>query len=380
MKAFLVASLAALAVAPAASAWVTAGGTAAHTFATSEGSSPPYRTLWEKRPQFGGGGLLEHGVTIAGGRVYGINISGTAFAIDVSSGKILWKNDLPGSFATAPAYSHGRLFVNDHGVPGRKTTRLRALSAATGRVLWSRRLWSEHSEGSPNVVGRRVFVPTINRRAGSFNTSTGKVIAYTLGGRKVWQRRTCGTWQAPVWTGRLFVSGSLCGRVQAFTFGGRLRWSRRIDSPVYAQIGYSAGRVVIPGRTGRVYVLSARSGRSLWSRRVGWLTGYPDCAVTRLRVWCGNMDGTVRAFVARNGRQLWVRDYGVTMMGATTLAHGVLWVVVHELGVGGRILGVRPGSGRVFVQYRGGKYDPVATYGRTVILIHGFYLQAVRGS
>lgn len=369
--------MASLVFAGSASAWTTVGGSSSHPFATTAGATG-FKTAWIAQPRHSRGSLLEHGVTVCDGRVHGVTLWGTLFALNAATGRTIWKRDLPGGYATSPACLNGRLFVNNHGTGRRNSTYLRAFNARTGKRLWARHLWVEHSEGAPNVLRGHVYVAGTNRYR-SWLPNSGKVMSFTVRGRRRWQRKTCGTWQSPVWTGRVLVAGSTCGRVTAFSRDGKVRWRSFIPAPVYAQLGYAAGRVIIPGRKGVVYALGHRRGRRIWARRVGWGIGYPDCAVTRWRVWCGNQNGTVAMLRARNGRPVWKRDLHGRLMGAVTLVRRTLWVAPHDPMSGrGVVLGLRPDNGRIRVRFRSGKYDPAAAAGRTTYLVHSRKVRALR--
>lgn len=386
MRLAVVTLLMMLTLAPAAqAAWTSAGGGAAHTFA-HPGLTASFREAWSKRlaPWDGqGGGLIEHGVTVAGGRVFGTTIDGTTVALDAWTGRTLWARDLGGRFATAPTYSNGRLFVQSFTNPT-----LKALDARTGRVLWKRRLVRGpvgfaqkfgRSEGAPTVVRGRVYVSTFRRLRGTWKPDTGKVLAFTTRGRRLFSRRTCGGWQSPVWTGRYLVSADTCGTVRALTRWGRLAWQRRIGTPTYAQLGYLRGRVIIPARSGRVYALKATTGRRLWMRRVGYGTGYPDCALTRHRVFCANHDGRVAALRMRTGRKVWARRFNRPIFGAVGYSRGFVWVALHPSGRRrGSVVGLRPRNGAVRRRMAGGCYDPFAADGRTIYIIHCTRVRALR--
>jgi outer membrane protein assembly factor BamB len=375
--------LLALLLPTSASAWVTEGGSNGHTFATKQGFPPPYETIWVKRVRHEIGGLLEHAITIGGGRIYAITLRGTVVALSPETGEEIWRREVPGIFATSPSYFRERIYFQSHTArhKRRRAVFLYALDAATGETLWTRILRAAHSEGSPNIVGGNLYIGTVNRNRRTDRYSNGAVRSYTLGGRLRWIRATCGTWQPPVWTGRRLVAADRCGVVRAYTTRGRVVWRTRVASSVGAQLGYAAGRIVVHAKAGIVYALRARSGRQIWARRVGWATGYPDCSVTRSRIVCGNYDGTVAAFTARRGHQLWRRNYGGGLLSAVVATRRMLWIAPFNWQSGrGRVLGLNPRNGRVLLSFWSGRYDPAAADGDRVYIIHSRHIRALQSA
>ena len=168
------------------------------------------------------------------------------------------------------------------------------MRADTGELVWKRWLLpseTAESEGAPLVIGTRVFVTTV-RAPGSY------LVAFsTRTGRRLWARKLCSmSWQAPTWTGRHVVVGDYCGVVRAYTPLGRRVWARDLVGSTYAAMNYRNGSVYASTKRARLYKLSARTGRVRWVASTGQGEGYGECAVGRTRVYCTNLDGTVRSF------------------------------------------------------------------------------------
>jgi outer membrane protein assembly factor BamB len=150
---------------------------------------------------------------IAGRVVFGAGKAGRVVAWDRVSGKRLWTRavgthlhdlgPLPkqpttvcpglwGGVLTPMAYAHGRLFVPvvercmresavDPAFPADLTVGngvLVALSAKTGRQVWSRRLGSP-TTGCATVAGDVVFVPTLEGRVFALAASNGRTLWQT---------------------------------------------------------------------------------------------------------------------------------------------------------------------------------------------------------
>jgi outer membrane protein assembly factor BamB len=346
---------------PVSPAWPTPGGSPART---NEHVSTDVRhpvKIWRRWGQTSGRGrVIEHGVTVAGGRVYGVTIAGTHFAFSALNGSVIWRRDYGRAFATAPTYQGRMLYVN-----GRRPGRLWKLRADTGTVVWSRRViagvTTAESEGAPLVVRRRVFVTT-SRGGGAY------LLAFSARtGRRLWARRLCVlSWQAPTWTGRRVVVGDYCGILRAFTPRGRRVWANDLVGASYAATNYRRGAIYASTKLGRLYKLSARSGRTKWVASTGGSEAFGECAVSRTRVFCPNLDGTVSAFAVRGGRVIWRRHFGERIYGACVLTRGMLWVALHD---SKQIVALGPRQGRVRFRWGSGRYDPAAAWGETLYLV-----------
>ena len=95
--------------------------------------------------------LLEFPPIVAGGKLYFVNNSGFAVALDADTGKQLWKRRIGRLNASSPAYYRHRLYIVNL-VPGHVVK----LDARTGRIIWKRSL-PGRAESSPVVVGRSLY-------------------------------------------------------------------------------------------------------------------------------------------------------------------------------------------------------------------------------
>ncbi|MFK5921590.1 MAG: PQQ-binding-like beta-propeller repeat protein [Verrucomicrobiota bacterium] len=80
-------------------------------------------------------GTQKHAPVCGGGRLYTHTSEGQIFAVEQSTGRILWRRYWPGvhlSF-TSPLYFQGKLLVPQAGIKG---SMMRCLDAATGELLW----------------------------------------------------------------------------------------------------------------------------------------------------------------------------------------------------------------------------------------------------
>jgi outer membrane protein assembly factor BamB len=257
-------------------------------------------------------GAMTSNPIIRGNTVYLQDSSSSVYALDVRSGKLLWKHaiDAPNDGPNGLTISGSRLY-------GATDTTALALDATTGRLLWSRRLANQHEQfvGIAPIVDRgRVYVSTQGFPPG------GRGVLYALAattGRIVWRFQTIkepwahpessgggGSWYAVSidergnvyagianpgpWGGsRAAPNGGSFPGPALYTdslvvlagLTGKLLWYDQVTphdvrdydfqvSPVLASVG--ARRVVFgAGKGGRVVAWDRAAHTRLWSRAVG---------------------------------------------------------------------------------------------------------------
>ncbi|MGN6378674.1 MAG: outer membrane protein assembly factor BamB family protein [Gaiellales bacterium] len=170
-------------------------------------------------------------------------------------------------------------------------------------------------------------------------------------------------------------------------FNGKLIWHHKLKT-VLASPAIGPKMIYLPSYDGRLYALSRKTGRTVWSHYMGgMIEGSP--ALWHGRVFEGTLSGTMRAFNAFTGRQLWsipasgavkqgpavvggrlfFGDYGGTMWCVQATNGHVIWRT-HTAGLAS---GFRSGSffstpavayGRVYIGNTDGKvYSFVASTG-----------------
>jgi outer membrane protein assembly factor BamB len=103
-----------------------------------------------------------------GARIYSLSRAGTVYALDASSGRVVWTAGVGGLGYTTPAVADGRVFAG--GFDGR----LRAFRATSGNELWSTQL-NGRLLGAPVVIGPYVFVSTLEKRTYALRVADGSI-------------------------------------------------------------------------------------------------------------------------------------------------------------------------------------------------------------
>ena len=257
-------------------------------------------------------GAITSNPIIRGNTVYLQDSASSVYALDVRSGALRWKHTID-----APNDGPNGLTISGSRIYGATDTTTLALDAATGRLLWSRRLANQYEQfvGIAPIVDRgRVYVSTQGFTPG------GRGVLYALStatGRIVWRFQTIkvpwphpkesgggGSWNAvsidergnvyagianpDPWggskaspNGRSFPGPALYTDSLVVLAGatGKLLWYDQVTphdvrdydfqvSPILASI--DARRVVFgAGKGGRVVAWDRAAHTRLWSRAVG---------------------------------------------------------------------------------------------------------------
>jgi len=326
---------------------------------------PPYRVVW----RFGGGrSLIEFQPVLAKGALYMLENSGKAYALSARSGKVLWTRHLGALAASSPAWAGGHVFMvaNSAGSAGISSAgpgSVWCLEAKTGRVVWRKHLASA-SESSPLVSGGRVYVGSQDGTVYALNASTGAIR---------WRWRAGGAVKAGVAMSqdRLFV-GDYSGDMTALRAGnGSVLWHAATSGRSFSRAGnfyatpaVAFGRVYAGNTDGFVYSFAARSGQLAWRESTGGYV-YAAPAVAALpgmapAVFTGSYDGHFYALDARTGKVLWKHSAGGTISGAPSLIGRVVYFSTLSKRT---TTGLDARSGRVVWSFGRGAFNPAISDG-----------------
>ena len=211
-----------------------------------------------------------NGLAIAGSRIYGAT-DATALALDAATGRVLWSRRLANRYeqfvGIAPIVDRGRMYVSTQGFPPGGRGVLYALSAATGKIVWRFQTikvpWAHPARsgggGSWNAV-------SVDERG---NVYAGIANPGPWGGSTA----------SP--NGRAFAGPALYTDSLVVLAGatGKLLWYDQVTphdvrdydfqvSPILARVG--ARQVVFgAGKGGRVVAWDRAAHTRLWSQAVG---------------------------------------------------------------------------------------------------------------
>lgn len=317
------------------------------------------RLLWKRRFDRVDGG--PNGLAAAGGRLFGCTDT-SAFALDPASGRILWLRRLTAAaqpIDIAPLAANGLVYTSTVGLHPGGRGRLFALSAATGKVVWSfdtiERPWADPSVATgggawwtPTLADGRLYVGTANplpwggtahepngaAYAGDARWTDSLLALDAATGRLDWfdqvtphDVRDYDFGLPPILAGGLVIGGGKGGRVIA--------WNRSTHERVWtASVGVhrndtgplpSRRVTVCPGLLGGVLTPMATADGRVFVPVVdlcmrGSATGYQNFFATDY----ARGTGALVALDAKTGARLWTRRLATPDFGCATVANDVV--------------------------------------------------------
>jgi outer membrane protein assembly factor BamB len=310
---------------------------------------PPFKVVWSR----GLGNLIEFPAVVANGVAFIANARGSVRALDMRTGALVWRHDIPhGKMASSPAVVGDTVLV--HGMDGH----VWALSRYDGHLLW------HHTVGSPIESS-----PVVAGDLDLFGAWNGTVTALDLRTHRVRWRRSlgCKITSSAALAGSTFFIGDYCGRLLRIgVASGRVLWTRSVNGRIYGTPAVSGGRVFVPSSTGGSLTAFSTGGRYLWRRSTGSYV-YSSPAAAGGRVFFGSYNGVFYGLSVRTGATLWAHGTGGPISGAAVYVDGVAYAgsFAH------RIFGVDARTGRVVLNFPHGEYVPVSGGGNR-LLLHGF--------
>jgi outer membrane protein assembly factor BamB len=326
----------------------------------AKGVRPPFHEVW----RYTDGPLLEFPPTIAGGKLYFVNNSGFAIALDADTGKQLWKRRIGRLNASSPTYYKHRLYIVNL-VPGHVVK----LDARTGKILWKHSL-PGRAESSPVVVGNSLYFGDEDGNLYSLSTRNGHVRWATgLGGPVK---------AAPAYYGGVLYVGDYGGYMNAVEAkNGRLLWQTGslgqgfgTSGAFYSTPAVAFGRVYAGNNDTRVYSFDRHNGAIAWTYSTGgYVYSGPAVASTSHTgptVYIGSFDGNVYALNAKNGAPRWIRSAGGSVIGSLTAVGDIVYAAEFD---GTSTTGFAMKGGRPVFQYPRGTYTAVVSDGRRIYLV-----------
>jgi len=222
-----------------------------------------------------GSGLVGTSPTVANGVVYFAAFDGNVFALNASTGALLWKYTTGLHVYASPAVANGVVYV------GSQDGNEYALNASTGAKLWS-------------------YATTVN------NVFSSAAVAY----------------------GVVYI-GASDGNVYALNAStGSLLWSHYYGDDLIDSSPAVANGVVYISGTGKFYAVKASTGDLLWNFTTGGGYESSSPAVANGVVYIGSVDGNVYALNASTGALLWSYRAGEPgLFSSPIIVDGTLYII-----------------------------------------------------
>lgn len=257
--------------------WAQTGGNASHNAPHGMLSANP-SLVWSVKIGAGNGrrDRIAASPVVLGGTVFAMDQSSRVTALKAATGAVLWQSSLVPEFDNSRisggglAASAGNVFVTT------AYGEVIALDAATGGVIWRQRLAAAPS-GAPLVAGQTVYAVGRDGSAVALNSATGRI---------VWQNEGVGKASGMIGAGTPAAAGDLVylpfasGQIEAVSAAGDTVWQGAVAGKrlgrAYAGFGDVTGDPVIVGSViyagssaGQMVALDAQTGTRIWSADEG---------------------------------------------------------------------------------------------------------------
>lgn len=329
---------------------------------------PPFAKVWKYQQQE----LIEFAPIIGGDRMYFIDNDGRYVALNVETGRVVWKKRLGKLNASSPTLVDGVLYSVSL-EPGQAL----AVRARDGKVLWRKDL-PGRAESSPLVLRGRMY----------FGTEPGNFYALRAkDGKTIWEKKLAGAVKAaPAFTNNTLYVGDYAGQMYALrSSDGKTVWQQSDlgvglgrSGRFYSTAAVAFGRVYVGNVDGRVYSFDQKTGEIAWTFSAGDFV-YSGIAAgktpgTRPAVYFGSHDKQVYAVDAETGKEIWSENPGGQVSGPVTVIGNVAYASTFS---GNSTVGLNIRSGRRVFKFDEGEYGPAVTDGERVFVVGGSSILAL---
>jgi len=195
-----------------------------------------------------------------------------------------------------------------------------ALNQSTGAIVWSKALGSA-VRSSPGLAQGNVYVGADNGKVYALAAASGNV---------VWTVATGGAvTSSPAVVGGTVYVGSASGSLFALTAGtGAVRWSYNAGSAISSSPSVAGGKVYFGAQSGDVDALSTSSGVLLWNATMSAAADSSPFTANGV-VYAGAADGSLAAYAAAGCATppcapLWTGSVGTALASSPVVVDGSL--------------------------------------------------------
>ncbi|MGE5637413.1 MAG: PQQ-binding-like beta-propeller repeat protein [Chloroflexota bacterium] len=326
-------------------------------------------------------GYFTSGTAAAYGMIYEPNKDGNIYAIDIATGKLVWKYKGPGTmiFPGTPVVADGKVYVTtgQNATFGEEkgASEFACLNAYTGEVVWKLPIEAFAPRESVAVAyGKLYLIPgdvttAVDAISGSEYLAQGQVWAIGCissqvsngswpmfrhdasrssigtGGPSnltlVWKFATDGAvMSSPSIVNGILYIGSQDKNVYAIdAWSGTLIWNFTTAGTIESSPAVVDGKVFVGSDDGYIYCLDAQKGDILWKRFVNGDSPVTSGAAVMLRsspavadniVYIGSVDGNLYALNINSGAIVWKFETQGPITSSPTISDGMVYVTSEE--------------------------------------------------
>jgi eukaryotic-like serine/threonine-protein kinase len=239
---------------------------------------------------------LRSSPTVAGGVLYFGSNNTYYYALNASSGSLIWRVDVGCRVISSAAVVDGVVYV---GLLFNTQAYVDALNATTGSIIWQYAVANNFFESCPAVVNGVVYIGSYVGYVYALNATNGDLIWTYLTGGSVYS--------SPAVVDGVVYIGSYDGNVYALdAANGAVRWVFQAGNPVYSSPAVVDNVVYANSDNGTLFALRTSDGSKIWKAFFGSGTDHADDspAVAYGAVYVGARNGYY-AFNASDGSQIW---------------------------------------------------------------------------
>ena len=312
---------------------------------------------------------LGAGISIANDRVYAAGHRGDVVALDLNTGRTVWR------VRTRAPLAGGTAASEDLVVVGSSDGQLFALNASDGKTRWKVRLNGELLAPAA-IAPKLIAVRTVDGKLHGLSPEDGREL--WVQEQQVPRLSLRGT-SSPVIAGDLVLCGFDNGKVLAVNAAdGSVQWEATVTPPhgrtelerlvdIDSAVSISGKDVYVVGFQGRVAMLALDTGQVWWSHESSSYRGLTRDDDT---LYVADADGQVVALKARTGAEVWRqsalkrRRLSALALMDETIVVGDFQGYVHWLDKASGALAARVQSGKVRIS------NPPVVAGNMVVVIN----------
>jgi outer membrane protein assembly factor BamB len=248
---------------------------------------------------------------VAGGLVYVGTLSGLLYALDASTGAIVWVVQLDYQVSASPTVWNGAVYVGTYIGP------FYALDGATGDTLWT-----AHTGGidtsSAAVVNGVAYVGSLDNHLYAFDAETGSMLWHAHTGSSIHD-------SPAVANGIVYVGSQEHGLYAFDAVTGRIRWRQKLGGWILASSAAVANGIVYAAASSadKLYAFDAATGQQLWVVTTPASDASP--AVANGVLYAGASE-RLCAFDALSGARLWCARIGAIFTHSPVVVNGMVYM------------------------------------------------------
>lgn len=257
------------------------------------------------------------------GTVYVAGNSGFCYAIDISSGSILWKTSTHSGGFAAPTYSNGVVYIGSTNTDG-SDNYLYALDAITGAQLWD---FKAGPWDMPPLVNQGVLY------GGGFDNKFYAIDVVT--GQQMWSFTADNSFTgggATYYNGNIYVRNDGGYFYNLDAGSGNMNWRLPIwpggNPSILNGTIYTAGFDSV-GANSYLYALDAATGSVKWKYFMQYLNGSSPTVANGV-VYIGTGGHQIYAVNAETGDLIWHTEVGWWVNSAAIVADDILYVSIGD--------------------------------------------------